>query len=167
MGDNRFMSFGGDVRCIGEWRFEDGGFVNILVGGQVLTEIAIEWVEKLLEIKKQELEALKATSQHPVNPEHCEDAMAEITDEMVQAAMYAYTNLHPYHRELSRAALRSALQVALATKIESDAKVIAALREALQEGVTALNRHLSHSLSVAESYAVLQCAREIMKDAVK
>jgi hypothetical protein len=60
MHQNRVMSYGGDVRCIGEWRFEGGGFVSILVGGEVPTATAIEWIERLLEVKKTELANLNS-----------------------------------------------------------------------------------------------------------
>jgi hypothetical protein len=61
MADNRVLYFGGDVRCIGEWRFEGGGFVQILVGGSAIeTAKAIEWAERLIEIKKSELATIAA-----------------------------------------------------------------------------------------------------------
>lgn len=53
--DNRFVSFGGNVRSIGEWNFEGGGSVQILVVGDVPTTLAIEYAEELLAHKKMEL----------------------------------------------------------------------------------------------------------------
>jgi hypothetical protein len=52
----RMMCIGGDVRCIAEWRFEDGGFVAVHVGGKVSTADAMEWVEKMFAIKRAEIE---------------------------------------------------------------------------------------------------------------
>lgn len=57
---DRVSYFGGDVRCIGEWRFEGGSFVQILVGGDVSTARAIEYVEIVLGLKKAELEKMAA-----------------------------------------------------------------------------------------------------------
>lgn len=51
----RISAFGGDVRCLGEWRFEGGGFVQILVGGEVKTEVALQYVETIVDWKRDEL----------------------------------------------------------------------------------------------------------------
>ena len=58
----RFMSFGGDVRSAGEWRFEGGGFVQILIGGEVPTDEALKMVEILIGLKREEI-ARNATKQ--------------------------------------------------------------------------------------------------------
>lgn len=52
---NRILSFGGDVRCAGEWRFEGGGFVQILIGGEITTADALEMVDTLVALKREEL----------------------------------------------------------------------------------------------------------------
>lgn len=57
---NRIMAIGGDVRCIAEWRFEDGSFVAVHVGGKVSTEEAMRWVEDLFAIKRAELMRITA-----------------------------------------------------------------------------------------------------------
>lgn len=65
---DRMLSFGGDVRCIGEWRFEENGFVQILVGGNVPTDKAIQYAEMMLSLKKDELQKLalaKADEERP------------------------------------------------------------------------------------------------------
>lgn len=59
---NRILTFGGDVRCAGEWRFEGGGFVQILIGGEVPTAEALEMVDILVALKREEL-ARKATAE--------------------------------------------------------------------------------------------------------
>jgi hypothetical protein len=64
MKPDRLMSFGGDVRCAGEWRFEGGGFVSILIGGDVSTEDALKMVDTMVALKREEL-ARKASRDQP------------------------------------------------------------------------------------------------------
>lgn len=64
MKPERLMSFGGDVRCAGEWRFEGGGFVSILIGGDISTEDALEMVDIMVALKREEL-ARKVSPDQP------------------------------------------------------------------------------------------------------
>lgn len=68
MKSDRFMSFGGDVRSAGEWRFEGGAFVQILIGGEVTTFDALEMVDVLVKLKREELSRLLDSKGQTLEP---------------------------------------------------------------------------------------------------
>lgn len=59
----RCIYWGGDVRSIADWRFEDGGFIKIVATDNVSTDKAIEWIERLLQVKKDELANLRTAGE--------------------------------------------------------------------------------------------------------
>ena len=46
------------VRQFGRYDFEDGGYLQILIGGDVETEAAISMIETLIGLKRNELSSL-------------------------------------------------------------------------------------------------------------
>ncbi len=47
-------------RCLGCWEFEGGGRVEIIVSGDITTERALAWAEKLIARKREELAEIDA-----------------------------------------------------------------------------------------------------------
>lgn len=55
------------LRTIGRYDFEDEGFVEIRIGGDVSTDDALEMVEVLVRLKREELERIAGTPRIPTN----------------------------------------------------------------------------------------------------